>query len=261
MTLINGVDYYYEVCGKGSPVLLLHGGMETSEALTPLQQHLAESHTIISVDLHGHGATPLGDRVWNMEDIADDLASLVKSIGYNQVDLLGFSLGAGIAARVAIQHPESINRLILVSGFYSFDGFYPELREQQQQISGSMAQEFYNTPLGLAYLKRAPKDELARLLDSIGAMFRTKLDWSSDVRRITAPVLLVYGDSDMYTPEYMISFFKLLGGGQKDGGWQGEGVPRNHLAILPGQTHYTITANPLLAQLATNFFANNGENG
>lgn len=73
---------------------------------------------------------------------------------------------------------------------------------------------------------------------------RTPYDWSADVAKLTMPVMLVYGDSDMYRPEHIVKFYQLLGGGLRDAGWQREHMAKNRLAILPGLTHYDIFLSP-----------------
>lgn len=81
---INGVDYYYEVHGKGEPLLLLHGGLGSIDMFRPmLLPKLAEKHKVIAVDLHGHGRTALGDRPFRLESIGDDMAVLVKKLGHD----------------------------------------------------------------------------------------------------------------------------------------------------------------------------------
>ncbi len=67
------------------------------------------------------------------------------------------------------------------------------------------------------------------------------------------PVMLVYGDSDMYRLEHIIDFYQLLGGGLKDAGWMRENMPKNRLAILPDLTHYEIFLAPALAKTVLPF--------
>jgi hypothetical protein len=62
-----------------------------------------------------------------------------------------------------------------------------------------------------------------------------------------ATTMIVAGDADIFPPAHAVEVFGLLGGGKKDGGWDGSGQPKNRLAILPGLTHYTIFSAPALA--------------
>ncbi|MGH6929882.1 MAG: alpha/beta fold hydrolase, partial [Dongiaceae bacterium] len=122
----NGVNYFYRIYGEGEPLLLLHGGLGSIDMFAPLLPILAEDRQVIGVDLQGHGRTALGDRPISLIDMGDDMAAILKELGYGQVDALGYSMGAGVAFRLAVQHPETVRRLALVSAGFSQDGFYPE---------------------------------------------------------------------------------------------------------------------------------------
>jgi pimeloyl-ACP methyl ester carboxylesterase len=244
----NGVNYYFAIYGQGEPLLLLHGGLGSIDMFGPVLPHLAENRQVIAVDLHGHGRTALGDRAINLIDIGDDLAVLLQELGYEQVDVLGYSFGGGAAFRLAVQQPRFVRRLALVSAGYAQDGFHPEMLPQQAQVSGAMADMMKETPMYQSYVAVAPRPEdFPKLLDRMGELMRRPYDWSDDVRTLRMPVMLVFGDSDMYRPEHIIEFYRLLGGGLRDAGWMRENMSQNRLAILPDLTHYDIFLAPALA--------------
>jgi pimeloyl-ACP methyl ester carboxylesterase len=243
----NGVRYYYEIHGQGEPLLLLHGGLGSIGMFEPVLPALAGRRQVIAVDLHGHGRTALGERPISHVDIGDDMAVLLRELGYRQVDVLGYSFGGGVGFRLAVQHPELVRRLALVSAGFAQDGFYPEMLPQQAQVGAAMAEHMRDTPMYRSYAAVAPHPEdFPRLLDRMGELMRRPYDWSDDVRRLTVPVMLVFGDSDMYRPEHVVRFYQLLGGGQRDAGWMREHMSRNRLAILPDLTHYDIFLSPAL---------------
>jgi pimeloyl-ACP methyl ester carboxylesterase len=251
---INGVTYYYEVYGKGEPLLLLHGGLGSLEMFGPTLPAFTKGRKVIAVDLEGHARTPLGDRPYKLETQGDDMAELVKQLGHEKVDVLGYSLGGGVALRMAIQKPASVRRLVLVSTPFSDDGFYPGIREQQKQVGAAAAPMLKDTPMGKTYAALAPKPEdFPKLLDTLGNAMKQKYDWSADVKTLKMPVMLIYGDSDMFRPEHEIKFYQLLGGGLQDAGWQRETMSQNRLAILPDLTHYDIFTSPRLAATAMPF--------
>lgn len=256
----NGVNYWFEIRGKGEPLLLLHGGLITPDLFGPVLTTLAQNRQVIAVHLHGHGRTELGERKINLVDIGRDLAIVLQKLGLQQVDVMGYSFGAGAGFQLAVQHPSLVRRLVLVSMPYAQSGFFPEMLPQQAAVSGAMADAMKETPMYKSYVAVAPRpQDFPRLLDAMGEYMRQPYDWSANVKQLTMPVMLVYGDADMIRPEHIVSFYQLLGGGLKDAGWMREHMSKNRLAILPNLTHYEVGAAPILATTVLPFL--NAESG
>ena len=257
---VNGVNYYYEVRGEGEPLLILHGGLGSIDMFAPLLPIFSENRQVIGVDLQGHGRTTLGDRPILLSDIGDDVAAILKRLGYAQVDVLGYSMGGGVALRLAAQHPELVRRLVIASSPFARDGWYPEMLPQQAAVGAAMVDQMKETPMYKSYVAVAPHPEdFPRLLDRMGELMRTPYDWREDVKGLEMPVMLVFGDSDMVRPEHIVEFYQLLGGGLRDAGWMRENMSRNRLAILPNVTHYEMFMAPQLAETVMPFL--NGEDG
>ena len=253
-TTINGIDYYYEIHGSGQPLLLLHGGLGSIEMFEPDISKLSASHQVIAVELQGHGRTTLGDRAISLIDIADDMAAILRTLGIAKADVMGYSLGGGVAFRIAVQHPQLVRRLVLVSTPFAQEGFYPEMLPMQAALGAAMAEGMKDAPMYTSYAKLSPHPErFPELLDRMGAYMRQPYNWADDVVRVSAPTLLVYGDSDMFRLEHVVEFYKLLGGGQRDAGWMREHMAQNRLAILPNVTHYEMAASPQLVPTALAF--------
>ena len=257
---IEGIDYAYEIRGKGEPLLLLHGGLMSFDMFDPVMPLFTKGRQVIVVDLQGHGRTTLGSRPIRCEAIADDIDTLLRQLGRAQVDVLGYSFGGCVALRLAIQHPDRVRRLVLASATYSNDGWYPDMVVQQKQVGAAMAPMMAETPMYKTYKAVAPKvDDFPRVLDAMGDFMRQKYDWSADVAKLKMPVMLTFGDADMIRPEHQVKFYQLLGGGLKDAGWNRENMPKNRLAIIPDMTHYEAFASTRVAETALPFL--NGQSG
>jgi len=251
---INGLNMYYEIHGEGQPLVLLHGGFGLTGMFSELLPLLAANRQVIAVDLQGHGRTADIDRPLSLEAMGDDVAALITYLGFDKADVMGFSMGGGAALRTAIQHPELVNKLVLVSFPFKRDGWYPEMVAGMQQMNASALEFMKNTPIYANYIAVAPNpDHFAALCDKMGAMMRGDYDWGTEVTELNMPVLLVYGDADGAPPSHAAQFFELLGGGKRDGSWDNSGMSKSQLAILPGITHYTIFSSPALAAAVTPF--------
>ncbi|WP_117193830.1 alpha/beta fold hydrolase [Rhizobium terrae] len=242
-----GISYYYEIRGKGDPLLLLHGGLGSIDMFQPILPALTEHRQVIGVDLQGHGRTPLGKRPISIEAMGADMGKLVSELGYAQVDVLGYSMGGGVALQMAAQAPGKVRRLVIASAPYARNGFFPEMIPQQEAVGAGLADMMKDTPMFLSYKAVAPDvSEFPRLLDAMGDLMRRDYDFSDAVGKLKMPVMLVFGDSDMIRPEHIVEFYQKLGGGLKDAGWMRENMAGNRLAILPDLTHYEAFAAPAL---------------
>ncbi|MEV4758566.1 alpha/beta fold hydrolase [Micromonospora sp. NPDC049559] len=253
---VNGINLYYETYGAGRPMILLHGGLGSGEMFGPILPTLADHHQVIAVDLQGHGRTADVDRPLDMRTMADDVAALVDHLGLEKPDVVGYSLGGGVALHVAIRHPEKVGRVVAASAHIRRDAIYPEMLQQQGQVSAAAAEFMKGTPMYELYQRVAPRPEdFPKLLDKIGEAMAKDFDLTEEVRGLRVPTLLVAADADMAPPSHFTEAFKLLDGGLRDGGWMGEGRPKggHALAILPGLTHYNLFASPLFAAVTLAF--------
>ena len=186
--------------------------------------------------------------------MADDVAALIQQLGFQQADVMGYSMGGETALQVAIRHPERVRKLVVVSCAYKKNGWNQENLDGMAQMSAAIAEPMKQTPMYQLYAQIAPRvEDWPVLLDKMGDMMRQDYDWSNEVARIKVPVLLVAGDADGVLPRHTVEFFELLGGGLRDGGWDGSGMSNARLAILPGMTHYTIFNSPRLAETVIPF--------
>jgi pimeloyl-ACP methyl ester carboxylesterase len=253
---VNGLNLYYEIHGTGAPLVLLHGGLGSGEMFGPILPALSERHQVIAPDLQGHGRTADIDRPLDVTLMADDIAALIDHLGLDAPDVMGFSLGGGVALQTAIRHPSRVRRLVAVSAQVRRDAIYPEMLAQQGQVNAAAAEFLKDTPMYELYQRVAPHPEdFPRLLDKAGQAMAQDFDFTEQVRGLQVPTLIVAADADMAPPSHYAELFTLLDGGLRDGGWMNEGRPKggHALAILPGLTHYNIVDSPLLAATALAF--------
>jgi len=251
---VNGLNLYYEIHGTGEPLILLHGGLGAAEMFEQILPSLSNNRKVIAVDLQGHGRTADIARPLSYELMADDIAALIKYLGLEKADIMGYSVGGGVALRTAIQYPERVRKLVIVSAAFARDGWYPEVLAGMSQMNAGAAEQMKPTPMYQLYARVAPKPaDWPRLLTKLGEMLGKDYDWSKDLAAIKSPTLLVFGDADAVRTAHAVKFFELLGGGQKDGGWNGSGMSTARLAILAGMTHYTIFSSPVLASTVNPF--------
>ena len=253
---VNGINLYYETHGTGRPMILLHGGLASSEMFGPILPALAEHHEVIAVDLQGHGRTADIDRPLDLAILADDIAALIDHLGLDRPDVVGYSFGGGVAFHTAVKHPAKVRKLVMAAANIRPDAIYADMRVQQGQVSAAAAEFMTDTPMYQLYQKVAPRPEdFPRLLDKMGALMAKDFDYTEEVRGLRVPTLVAAADADMAPPSHYVEVFKLLDGGLRDGGWTGEGRPKggHALAILPGLTHYNVGTSPLFAAVTVDF--------
>jgi pimeloyl-ACP methyl ester carboxylesterase len=252
----NGVDVYWESRGSGgTPLVLLHGGYGLASMFDGLAGQLAADRQVIALELQGHGHTADVGRPFGWDDFADDVAAVIAHLGLGPVDLLGVSLGGIASLRCSILHPEVVRKLIVVSAPFRRSAWFPEVIAGFDQMTGATLFDMLRqSPMYAEWLKIAPDtSSFPALIDKTGALLRQPYDWSAEVGRLDLPVLLVYGDSDSIPPSHAAEFYALLGGGQRDAGWDGSLPTRSRLAIVPGRTHYDIMDSPVLPAIIDEF--------
>src|SRR5580704_1955463 len=184
---INGLQLYYEIQGEvrgNVPLVLLHGGLGSTAMWGELPATLAAGRQVIAVDLQAHGRTGDIERPMRYELMADDIAALIRHLGLPKADVMGFSLGGGAALRTAIQHPDVVRKLIVMSFPFRRDGWYPEILAAMNQMSGAAAEGMKPSPMYQTYRAVAPKpDDFPKLLDKMSDLLRQEYDWSAEIGR------------------------------------------------------------------------------
>jgi pimeloyl-ACP methyl ester carboxylesterase len=234
---VNGLRMYYEIHGEGDPLVLLHGAFLTIDLnYGEMLPALARDRQIIAIELQGHGHTEDIDRPLRYEQMADDTAALLRHLGIEQADIMGYSMGGTTAVELAIRHPEVVRSLVIISSPYNRDGWYPVVYETIENITPEL---FTGSGLPEAYVLVAPNPgNWTVLVEKVKELDREYVGRTAEeFASIQAPALIIIGDSDGVPPEQAAGMFRLLGGGVFG---DVAGLPRSRLAILPGSTHVTV---------------------
>jgi pimeloyl-ACP methyl ester carboxylesterase len=234
---VNGSKVYYEIYGEGKPIVLLHGaymtiGLNWGELIPTL----AKTRKVIALEMEGHGHTPISSRPLSWELLADDVVNALKELKIDSADIVGYSFGGTIAYYLAINYPKLVNRMVIISSTYRYDGWQKEGRD----VLTTMKPEFLtNTPLKTAYDEVAP--EPARWNDFLSKMiaFAVKpFNLGDDkIKAIKCPVLLISGDNDGINKPILFETYRQLGGGVFADMGQ---IPKSQMAIIPGQGHVSV---------------------
>lgn len=252
---VNGIKLYHEIYGQGEPLVLLHGGLMTIGEMSELLEPLAKSHKVIAVELQGHGRTMDIDRPLSFETMGDDIAALLDYLNISTADIVGLSLGAAVGLRAAIQHPDKVRRLVVISSPFAKSGWYPEAQQGMARISAGMAENMMETPTGKFSKRWFEPQRFPQFLDKMGKLMGASYDWSADVKRLPVPVMLVFADNDSVSQKHIAEFFALLGGGVKEPGWQNTQLSKARLAIVPGYSHYNFVSASELAPIIDKYLA------
>ena len=233
---VNGLKMYYEVHGNGDPVVLLHGSFMTiTNNWSGWIGELAKTRKVIAVELQGHGRTADIERDFSYENLADDVAALLDHLKIPSADLIGYSLGGGIAMQCAIRHPDKVRKVVSISAVFRSDGL---VKEGLDAISQLTAEAFKGSPIEAEYKKLSPTpDEFPSFVKRVIAMEKP-YDFGADKLKATkAPMFFIHGDADGVRLDHIAEMFRLKGDEI-----HGDLRPRSasRLAVLPNTTHVTL---------------------
>ncbi|MBC9795943.1 alpha/beta hydrolase [Sinomicrobium sp. FJxs] len=231
---VNGLEMYYEVYGEGEPVILLHGAYMTIDLnWSQLIPVLSGNRKVIAVEMQGHGRTADIDRPFNYKDLASDIAGLLKHLDIDKADIIGYSFGGTVALKTAIDFPEMIDQMVIISTAYKLEGWLPKARETFHSLQPGFLD---NTPLKAEYDKIAPNPgDWTAFVEKFIAFDKLNYDLEAEnIKNIKSPVLFIMGDNDGVDLSHKTEMYKLCGGNVFG---DVEGLPKSQLVILPGKTH------------------------
>src|SRR6516162_7197277 len=248
---VNGVKMYYEVHGSGEPVVLLHGAFMTiTNNWTDWIGELSKTRKVIAVELQGHGRTADIDRDITSENLADDVAALLKQLKIPRADLIGYSMGGAVAMQCAIRHPDKVRKVVVISSMLRRDGM---VKEALDSIPKLTAEAFKDSPIETEYKKLSPTpDDFPKFVKRMLATHSKEQGIGADKLKATAaPMFFIHGDADGVRLEHVAEMFRLKGGEI-----HGDMRPRSEsrLAILPNTTHVTLMERmPIIVPMVNDF--------
>ncbi len=235
---VNGLKMYYEIHGSGEPVVLLHGAfMAISGDWNDWIKELSKTRKVIAVEMQGHGRTADIDRDITAENLADDVAALLDHLKIPKADIVGYSLGGGVAMQCAIRHPEKVRKVVSISAVIRLDGW---VKEGRGALPNLTAEVFKGSPMEAEYKRLSPTpDKFPDFIKHVVAMVAKPYDFGADKFKATkAPMFFIHGDADGVRFEHIAEMYRLKGGGNIHGDMQPRVASR--LAILPDTTHVTL---------------------
>jgi pimeloyl-ACP methyl ester carboxylesterase len=248
---VNGLKMYYEVHGSGDPVVLLHGAFMTiTNNWTGWIGELSKTRKVIAVELQGHGRTADIDRDISSANLADDVAALLDHLKIPRADLIGYSMGGGVAMQCAIRHPDKVRKVVVISSTFRSDGM---IKEALDSIPKLTADDFKGSPIETEYKKLSPTpNEFPNFVKHLLAAGSKPDDLGADKLKATkAPMFFIHGDADGVRLEHVAEMFRLKGGEI-----HGDMKPRSasRLAILPNTTHVTLMQRmPIIVPMVNDF--------
>jgi pimeloyl-ACP methyl ester carboxylesterase len=248
---VNGLKMYYEVHGSGDPVVLLHGAFMTITNNWPgWIGELSKSRTVIAVELQGHGRTADIERDFSYENLADDVATLLDHLKIPRADLIGYSMGGGVAMQCAIRHPEKVRKVVSISAAFRHDGLVKEALDAFPQLT---AETFKGSLIESEYRKLSPTpNDFPKFVKRVIAMVLKPYDFGADKLKATrAPMFFIHGDADGIRLDHISEMFRLKGDEI-----HGDLRPRSasRLATLPNTTHVTLMERmPVLVPMMNDF--------
>lgn len=234
---VNGLRMYYEVHGTGDPVVLLHGSFMTITNTWPdWIAELSKTRKVIAVEMQGHGRTADINRDFSYESLADDVAALLDHLKIPQADVIGYSMGGGVALQCAIRHPDKVRKVVSMSAVFRHDGWVKEALDAFATFTPEM---FTGSPIEIEYKKLSPTPgEFPKFVKRVIAMDLKPYDFGAErLKGTKAPIFFIHGDADGVRLEHIAEMFRLKGNEIF-----GDMRPRSpsRLAVLPDTTHVTL---------------------
>lgn len=209
--LVNGIKMYYEIYGKGQPLVLIHGGGSTIPsnwgAILPM---LSKRYKVIAMELQAHGRTGDRNAPESFQQDAADVTALLHHLKIDRASLIGFSDGGCTTLEIAIHYPGLVHKMVVISANYKRSGMIPGFFEGLEKMTfNDMPQELKD-----AYLNVNPSEQalLNMFQKDVERRMAFKDRTEEEMKSIKAPTLIMSGDQDVITTEHTIEMSKVISG-------------------------------------------------
>lgn len=250
---VNGLKMYYEIHGEGEPVVMLHGAFMTITGWADWVKELSKTRKVIAVEMQGHGRTADIKRDMSFENLADDVAALLDHLKIPSADVIGYSMGGGVAMQTAIRHPEKVRKVVVISAVFRYDGWVKEGRDALPSIT---AEVFKGSPVEAEYKRLSPTpNEFPEFVRHVISSAARPYDFGADkIKATKAPMFFIHGDADGVRFEHIAEMYRLKGGGDIHGDMMPR--PQSRLAIIPDTTHVTLMSRmSMIVPMVVDFLA------
>jgi len=227
---INGIRVFYNVYGEGDPILLLHGGLGSSDSFKNQVAYLSKEYLVITPDSRGQGRTSDGDQSISYEIMANDMIELLDHLGLDSVYVVGKSDGGNTGLTMAIMYPERVIKLVAIGANFQAEGTRNDYMDQLR----SMTAETAWPDVIENYKSLAPEPERWPVVfDKIRSMWLSCPNFSLEqLANISVQTMIISGDRDIIRLDHTIELF--------------ESIPNAQLFVVPGASHYVLDEKPKL---------------
>ena len=238
---VNGIKLYYEEYGKGTPLLLIHGGLSSIENFAPVIPELSKKFRVIAVDCPGQGRSEQASYL-SYQLMADYFSKMIDLLSLDSVYVFGYSDGGNVALLMAADRPDKVKKAAAFAAASHTSGYYPYVTSSLDQLNPENVEKQYKWWLD-PHLQRTPqKDKWKKFIGDFAKMSATpEIVPDQKLKSISTKVLIVQGDNDIVKPDHAVMLHQSIRGSQ--------------LCIIPAASHFVLFERPeLLNLIAIEFF-------
>lgn len=238
---INGVKLYYEEYGKGTPLLLIHGGLGSIADVAAVIPELSKDFRVIAIDCPGQGRSEQAETL-SYQLMADYFSTFMDKLKLDSAYVFGYSDGGNVAVLLAADRPDKVKKVAAFAAASQTSGYYSYATEGLDQLTPAVIEASFQWWLE-PHLQRTPqKDKWQKFISDFSKMCATPVIIPQEkLESIQTKVLIVQGDNDIVKPEHSVALYQAIKGSQ--------------LCIIPAASHFVLYEKPeLLIQIVKEFF-------